>query len=371
MQSDMTMNTTMTMGTTALPKIDAQQFAAMLKQHRDYVKNAGGEQLDLSDAEFIDCNFSGEMLNDIVGARGSVFTRCDFSRADLYGISFQDSTMVACKFNEAKLNKCEFWSVNVSDSTFDDAILIGAEFSSATISDTHFVRVNLRGGALAQSTLTRCVFDDADVTGAAISGNKEKDVSWKNVKGHVAKAANLTLVATTAAALALSSATTSATGEEARVAASQTAAQAVVEKLFFSVIDDLIASSFADANAVAKILNTTVAAAGETEHFRTFSGGEKRPVAAGAGLAFTDVELRQNKQDNKRAILVAGLSKSVCIARDAVLKKFASPIFTPPSPRSTESQGYVAFMVKGSKLSFGFTQDRPDCVASVVVDRTE
>lgn len=371
MQSDMTMNTTMTMGMTALPKIDAQQFAAMLKQHHDYAKGAGGEQLDLSDAEFIDCDLSGEMLNDIVGARGSLFTRCDFSRADLYGISFQDSTMAACKFNEAKLNKCEFWSVNVSDSAFDDAVLIGAEFSSAKIANTSFLRANLRGGALAQSSLTRCVFDDADVGGAAISGNKEKDVSWKNVKGHVAKAANLTLVATTAAALALSSAATSATGEEARVAASQTAAQAVVEKLFFSVVDDLIASSFADANAVAKILNTKVAAAGETEHFRTFAGGEKRPIAAGAGLAFTDVELRQNKQDSKRAILVAGLAKSVCIPRDAALKKFTSPIFTPPNPRSTESQGYVAFVVKGMKLSFGFTQDRPDCVASVVMDRTE
>lgn len=371
MQSDMTMNTTMTMGTTELPKIDAQQFAAMLKQHHDYVKNVGGEQLDLSDAEFIDCNFSGEMLNDIVGARGSVFTRCDFSRADLYGISFQDSSLVGCKFNEAKLNKCEFWGVNVSDSTFDDAILMGAEFSSATMNDSHFLRVNLRGGALAQSTLTRCIFDDADVTGAAISGNKEKDVSWKNVKGHVAKAANLTLVATTAAALALSSAAVLATGEGARVAASQTAAQAVVEKLFFSVVDDLIASSFSDANGVAKILNTTVVAAGETEHFHTFSGGEKRLVAAGAGLAFTEVEIRQNKQDNKRAILVATLASSVCISRDAVLKKFTSPIFTPPSPRSIESQGYIAYTLKGAKLSFGFTQDRPDCVASVVVDRTE
>jgi uncharacterized protein YjbI with pentapeptide repeats len=371
LQSDMTMNTTMTMGTAALPKIDAQQFAVMLKQHHDYVKGVGGEQLNLSDAEFVDCDFSGQMLNDIIGARGSVFTRCNFSRADFYGISFQDSTIVACKFNEAKLNKCEFWSVNVSDSTFDDAILIGAEFSSATISDSSFARANLRGGALAQSTLNRCVFDDGDVTGAAISGNKEKDVSWKNVKGHIAKAANLTIVATTAAALAMSSATTSATGEEARVAASQTAAQTVVEKLFFSVVDDLIASSLSDANAVAKMLNTTVAAAGETEHFRTFAGGEKRPIAAGAGLAFTDVEIRQNKQDSKRAILVASLSKSACIARDSVLKKFASPIMTPSNPRSTESQSYVAFMVKGGKLSFGFTQDRPDCVASVVVDRTE
>ncbi len=371
MQSDMTMNTTMTMGNAALPKIDAQQFAVMLKRHHEYVKGAGGEQLNLSDAEFVDCDLSGEMLNDIVGARGAVFTRCDFSRADLYGISFQDSTIVACKFNEAKLNKCEFWSVNVSDSVFDDAILMGAEFSSATISDSRFLRANLRGGALAQSTLTRCVFDDGDVTGAAMSGNKEKDVSWKNVKGHLAKAANLTLVATTAAALAMSSATASAIGDESRIAASQTAAQAVVEKLFFSVVDDLMASSFADANAVAKILNTTVVAASETEHFRTFVGGEKRPIAAGAGLAFIDVEIRQNKQDTKRAILVVSLSKSVCITRDSVLKKFASPIITPPSPRSTEVQSYIAYMLKGGKLSFGFTQDRPDCVASVVVDRTE
>jgi uncharacterized protein YjbI with pentapeptide repeats len=361
----------MTMGTTALPKIDAQQFAMMLKQHHDYVKGDGGEQLNLSDAEFIDCDLSSEILTDVVGARGSVFTRCSFSRADLYGISFQDSTIVACRFNEAKLNKCEFWCVNVSESTFDDAILIGAEFDRATISNTSFLRVNLRGGAVAQSTLTRCVFDDADVIGAAISGNKEKDVSWKNVKGYVAKAANLTLVATTATALAISSATTSASGEETVVAASQTVAQAVVEKLFFSVVDDLVASLFSDANAVAKILNTTVTAAGETEHFRTFTGGEKQPIAAGVGLAFIDVEIRQNKQDSRRAILVASLSKSVCIARDSVLKKFASPILTPPNPRSTESQSYIAFTVKGGKLSFGFTQDRPDCVASVVVDRTQ
>lgn len=195
-------------------------------------------------------------------------------------------------------------------------------------------------------------------------------MSWKNVKGHVAKAANLTLVASTAAAL-ISSATTSASGEETVVAASQTAAQAVVEKRFFSVVDDLVASSFSDANAVAKILNTTVTAAGETEHFHTFTGGQKQPIVAGVGFAFIDVEIRQNKQDSKRAILVVSLSKLVCIARDGVLKKFASPILTPPKPRSNESQSYIAFTVKGGKLSFGFTQDRPDCVASVVVDRTE
>jgi hypothetical protein len=69
--------------------------------------------------------------------------------------------------------------------------------------------------------------------------------------------------------------------------------------------------------------------------------------------------------------LVVSLSKSVCIARDSVLKKFASPIITPPSPRSTEAQSYIAYMLKRGKLSFGFTQDRPDCVASVVVDRTK
>jgi uncharacterized protein YjbI with pentapeptide repeats len=365
------MNTTMTMGNAALPKIDAQQFAVMLKQHHNYVKNAGGEQLNLSDAEFIDCDFSGEMLNDIVGARGAVFTRCDFSRADLYGISFQDSTMVACKFNEAKLNKCEFWSVNVSDSTFDDAILIGAEFSSATIGNTSFLRANLRGGALAQSTLTRCIFDDADVTGAAISGNKEKDVSWNNVKGYIAKAANLTLVATTAAALALSSAKASADGIAVTAQKKVPTAQAVVETLFFSVIDDLIASSMMDVNATAKILNTTLTAAEGTKYANIFEGGEKRPVAPGAGLAFTDVRLRQNKEDPKRTILSASLAKSVCVARESVLKKFTSPIITPPSPQSVNSQGHISFKVQGVKVSFGFAQGREDCVASISVDRTE
>ena len=67
MQSDMTMNTTMnttmTMSNAALPKIDAQQFAVMLKRHHEYVNGAGGEQLNLSDAEFV-----AESASIIVGA---------------------------------------------------------------------------------------------------------------------------------------------------------------------------------------------------------------------------------------------------------------------------------------------------------------
>jgi uncharacterized protein YjbI with pentapeptide repeats len=321
--------------TNTMQQIRTQDLTPLLQEHSNYTSSAGGKQLDMSGKEFIDCDFSNQVLHSVVGARVCNFTRCNFSHADLYGISFQGSRFVACNFNQAMLSKSEFWGVNVIDSTFDDAIMIRAEFIGATVHSSSFLRANLLGSALTQSTLTGCIFDAADLTGAAVSDNKETDVSWKNVTGYVAKAT----------------------------------AQAAIEKLFFSVIDNLIACSFSDANVVAKILGTSLTAASETEYFRTLMGGEKQPMAAAAGLTFTDVELRQNKQDKQRAILIATLSKSICIARNSVLKKFASPSITPPHPASSDALGYIAFEVQGMKVSFGFTQSRPDCVASVVVDR--
>ncbi len=325
--------------------IGPQELTALLAQHRDYLSGAGGQQLDLSGKAFADCDFSGETLHGIVGARAAVFTRCNFSGADLYGISFQDSTIVACDLNAAMLGKCEFWGVTISDSTFEDATLIRAEFSGATIRDTRFAGANLLGGVAADSSLTRCVFDRANVTGAAISGNQEIDVSWQNVTGLVVRAA---------------------VAPGARTAAGRP----MVEQRLFSAVDQLVSGSLAEMDAVAKTLGIALHASGETAHIRLFAS-EPLVFAPGSDFGFTKAELRQNKHDGKRVILTAQLADSACVTRESVLKKFPSPTISPPSPESENSQAYISLTLKGARVSFGFTQDRPDRVASLTIDQTE
>lgn len=348
----------------ALQRITPQEFQRLLSLHTTFVASQGksGEQLDFSEREFVDCDFSGQTLHEIAGARGASFVRCNFSRSDCYGVNFAHSTFADCNFTGAQLNKCEFWDATIHNTRFDDAVLRDAEFSKANINGGRFTRANLRGAVLADSVLSQCVFDGADLSGAAISDNKETGVSWTNAIGIIKRAAAAAAV-TTLGALSMEKSRAEA---EARAEAQQT----TIDGLFFSVVDQLLATPLSDVAAVAKTMNIAALKPGsDTAHFQSFFSGEQRPVHV--GLAFTKVELRQSKTDTKKAILIGEVAEASCITRAAVLKRFPAPKMVPPSPQSRDSQGYLSVSLQGARVSFGFKQDRADCVASVVIDRID
>jgi Pentapeptide repeats (9 copies)/Pentapeptide repeats (8 copies) len=303
---------------------------------------SGGLPRDLTGQTFVDCDFSGLDLTGVLGARVSSFIRCDFSGADLFGVPFQDSVLDGCNFSGAQLGKCEFWGTRISDCTFEGALLIRAEFSRAVIMDSSFRQANLLAASLSDSVLRRCVFDGADLSGALLSGNQEDGVNWSRVTG---------LIRTVAVASAL--------------AAPGAVAAAPTETRFLSVVEQLLGYSLADPDAPGLRLGLRLAPDGGNEFFQFF-----RAEQASAPL-FTAAELRQDRRNRARAILIVTVSNSVCVTRATVLRRFGQPTLTPPSPHSSASEEYVSFKVNGAKLSFGFTQQRPECVASVVVNRLE
>ncbi len=299
-----------------------------------------GASLDLTGQTFTDCDFSGLDLTGVIGARAATLIRCDFSGADLFGASFQDSVLTSCNFSGAQLGKCEFWGTRITDCTFEGALMIRSEFSGAVMVGSTFRRANLLAASLSDSVLRNCVFGGADLSGALVSGNEEDGVSWSHVTGLVRSAA-------VASALAGS------------VVAAPT------EASFFSVAQQLVDASFDDTAALEHLLGLRFVPGGDNEYFQFFRAQRE------SGPLFTAAELRADRHNRARAILTVTTARSVCVTRKAVLGRFVQPTLTPPSPHSPASESYVSFMVKGARLSFGFTQQRPGCVASVVVDRLE
>lgn len=119
----------------------------------------------LSEASFIDCDFSNMAISDIIfkGANltgckfdGSKIAYCDFSRAYMPRTFFTNAIIYSSNFNgirgiKAKINKamvinCDFSNTSLMAMDFDNSILTNSNFTNTTIdTDTSFNGTNFSG----------------------------------------------------------------------------------------------------------------------------------------------------------------------------------------------------------------------------------
>lgn len=161
------------------------ELQRMLEEHARFNATDGreGQQLDLSGYVIEDFDFSTHDVENLIHARGSVFTRCGFRGCDLYHVYFNDSKLIAADFRDAMLAKAEFHGVDASRACFDNAKMGSAEFIEANLSGAAFRNADLYSCIISNCDLTNAVFDDADLGDAAIRDNTESGTSWRNVKG--------------------------------------------------------------------------------------------------------------------------------------------------------------------------------------------
>jgi hypothetical protein len=209
--------------------------------------------------------------------------------------------------------------------------MIRAEFINSNITDSRFVGAHLLGSMICDSVITTTTFDGANLTGAAVSDNQEIATTWNDTIGRPS------------------------VGEEN------------ITNMFFAIIDRLLIMRL-DVNEVAKVTNIDLVASTETPDFRFYQSS--KALLATTDVTFAKVELRQSKSDPSKALFIGDLAVEKCVSRTAVIKRYPTHEPVPSNPSSTESEMYLAVIMNGAKISFGFRQDYIDWVASVVIDHT-
>lgn len=83
-----------------------------------------------------------------------------------------------------------------------------------------------------------------------------------------------------------------------------------------------------------------------------------------------DVELRVPRPENSTGSTILVLSTGGCISLDAVRAKYDGLAITQvPSGRSVNEKTVYTLKDSISRVSFGFTERNPDCLASVSIEK--
>jgi len=105
-----------------------------------------------------------------------------------------------------------------------------------------------------------------------------------------------------------------------------------------------------------------------------FSPWESESLRLVDQVKIKTVDLRISHKDGISRMLVLDLAPdSACITLEQVRTHFPEGVyeFAPPRFRSPNEKNYYTLRQPWGEISFGFKVRNPDCLASVVIDRTE
>ena len=93
---------------------------------------------ELSDARFINCNFTGAFL-DSVSAVNAYFEKCTFDHTGINSVNYSGAEIVSSNFVSAT-----FWNCEMTNAVFRDCDLCDAEFINCRLVDTDFDETNTK-----------------------------------------------------------------------------------------------------------------------------------------------------------------------------------------------------------------------------------
>jgi hypothetical protein len=133
------------------------------------------------------------------------------------------------------------------------------------------------------------------------------------------------------------------------------------------VLIDLTSRSFPlTKEGIEKLMNVSLRLAQENDYVKFYEGG---PVSLAGGLQADNIDLRLHKsRPADKGFLVLNLS-GACLTLDAIKARYHDLEITgiPRGGSVNETTSYSTLQPWG-KLSFGFAEARPDCLATVVMD---
>jgi len=114
---------------------------------------------------FLNCNFSGTNLSDVVFA-DCEFENCNLSSAKIKDTSFQQVDFKSCKMLGLQFDECNEFGLSFS---FEDCVLNHCSFYKTNIPKTIFSGCQLKEVDFTQAALTQASFNDSDLTQATFS----------------------------------------------------------------------------------------------------------------------------------------------------------------------------------------------------------
>ena len=142
----------------------------------------GGEQADFSNMDLTDCYlggaslegaiFCGTILRNADMACGS-FTFCDFTNADMVGVTGVEAVFEEANFTGAKLisghyrdsffTHCNFTGASIQHSDFKSAIMDNSTFTDANLNDSDFWNTSMNNSDFTNATLGVAEFTNAQM----------------------------------------------------------------------------------------------------------------------------------------------------------------------------------------------------------------
>ena len=113
-----------------------EEIAAVLADHKDWLKGNGGKRADLTGANLSGANLSGAYLT------GANLDRANLDGASLYGANLDGASLYGASLTGANLNRASLYGANL-----DGASLYGASLTGANLD-----RANLDGASLYDKT---------------------------------------------------------------------------------------------------------------------------------------------------------------------------------------------------------------------------
>ena len=139
-------------------KLTPEELNEKLKLHAKYLKQDGGERLNLRDANLRDADLSGANLRDADLGGADLFD-ADLSHADLIGADLIGADLSNANLSHANLRCADLRCADLRHADFRDAYLTGADLRDA----------DLRHANLRDANFTDANFRDANLTGANLS----------------------------------------------------------------------------------------------------------------------------------------------------------------------------------------------------------
>ncbi len=153
---------------------DALRVAEILRR--------GRQSIDLSLLIVQGYDFAEQQLTEAVIYHAEL-SRCRFGKADLFGISIQQSLVVAADWRGAQLDCAEVSRSNLSEGCFDQVTAKRSTFVEVDLRRASFRHADLRHASFKGCDLRGAVLDRAVVLGAVFLDCRLSGVSWEQLRG--------------------------------------------------------------------------------------------------------------------------------------------------------------------------------------------
>ena len=133
-----------------------KELKEKIEAHSKWLRNAGGERLNLDGADL-----QGMDLSGVIFCKASL-NGTNFRGATLRETNFREAELKGANFSGAHIKNANFADANVCETVFENAEIAGADFTGAKLNWADFKNANCESTNFAGTNLSHARFENAN-----------------------------------------------------------------------------------------------------------------------------------------------------------------------------------------------------------------